>query len=260
MPSFELRSPLVAQLMAEGPWGIALAAARGAVRLEGLDPLVHSVFWSLFLNSATLVVGVAADQASRRWSGCRRRLFVDLFRRAGDGPHLGDPRLGDGATTCCFVAQRVLGRARPRALFDGCARPSDADAPVHRPTGARARRLDRRGFGPCDAEQGRLGRRRLDGRSRSRWPTRRSRPSTIRRSWSGPRRNCVLRRRSSRTANRRLRELDSQKDEFLSQVSHEVRTPMASIRSFAEILMDDQHWRLTSGSASCRPSTTKACG
>jgi signal transduction histidine kinase len=37
-----------------------------------------------------------------------------------------------------------------------------------------------------------------------------------------------------------LRVLDGQKDEFLSQVSHEVRTPMASIRSFAEILLDDQ--------------------
>lgn len=39
-------------------------------------------------------------------------------------------------------------------------------------------------------------------------------------------------------ANAQLRELDSQKDEFLSQVSHEVRTPMTSIRSFSEILMD----------------------
>ena len=39
-------------------------------------------------------------------------------------------------------------------------------------------------------------------------------------------------------ANAQLRELDSQKDEFLSQVSHEVRTPMTSIRSFSEILLD----------------------
>jgi signal transduction histidine kinase len=42
-------------------------------------------------------------------------------------------------------------------------------------------------------------------------------------------------------ANRQLRELDSQKDEFLSQVSHEVRTPMTSIRSFSEILLGEQH-------------------
>jgi hypothetical protein len=41
-------------------------------------------------------------------------------------------------------------------------------------------------------------------------------------------------------ANAQLRELDSQKDEFLSQVSHEVRTPMTSIRSFSEILLDGE--------------------
>src|SRR5690606_12291202 len=38
-------------------------------------------------------------------------------------------------------------------------------------------------------------------------------------------------------ANARLRRLDLEKDEFLSQVSHEVRTPLTSIRSFAEILV-----------------------
>jgi signal transduction histidine kinase len=42
--------------------------------------------------------------------------------------------------------------------------------------------------------------------------------------------------------------MDAQKDEFLSQVSHEVRTPMTSIRSLSEILLndpevDDEHRR-----------------
>src|SRR5690606_13179666 len=34
--------------------------------------------------------------------------------------------------------------------------------------------------------------------------------------------------------------LDMEKDDFLSQVSHEVRTPMTSIRSFSEILLDSK--------------------
>jgi signal transduction histidine kinase len=38
-------------------------------------------------------------------------------------------------------------------------------------------------------------------------------------------------------ANAQLREIDLQKDEFLSHVSHEVRTPMTSIRSFSDILL-----------------------
>jgi signal transduction histidine kinase len=43
-----------------------------------------------------------------------------------------------------------------------------------------------------------------------------------------------------RNANDRLRTLDAKKDEFLSQISHELRTPMTSIRSFSEILMSDE--------------------
>ena len=41
-----------------------------------------------------------------------------------------------------------------------------------------------------------------------------------------------------RDANARLTRLDQEKDDFLSQVSHEVRTPMTSIRSFSQILLE----------------------
>jgi signal transduction histidine kinase len=39
-------------------------------------------------------------------------------------------------------------------------------------------------------------------------------------------------------ANEKLTQLSLQKDDFLSQISHELRTPMTSIRSFSEILRD----------------------
>src|SRR3546814_15828706 len=54
--------------------------------------------------------------------------------------------------------------------------------------------------------------------------------------WSSDVCSSDLRRRVSSTtgaANDRLREIDTQKDEFLSQISHEVRTPMTSLRSFS---------------------------
>jgi len=41
-----------------------------------------------------------------------------------------------------------------------------------------------------------------------------------------------------RAANEKLTQLSLQKDSFLSQISHELRTPMTSIRSFSEILRD----------------------
>ncbi len=43
--------------------------------------------------------------------------------------------------------------------------------------------------------------------------------------------------RQLREANAKLTQLSIQKDAFLSQISHELRTPMTSIRAFSEILM-----------------------
>jgi len=43
-----------------------------------------------------------------------------------------------------------------------------------------------------------------------------------------------------REANAKLTELAEQKDTFLSQISHELRTPMTSIRAFSELLMHDE--------------------
>lgn len=44
--------------------------------------------------------------------------------------------------------------------------------------------------------------------------------------------------RQLREANSKLTRLSVQKDAFLSQISHELRTPMTSIRAFSEILRD----------------------
>jgi signal transduction histidine kinase len=43
-----------------------------------------------------------------------------------------------------------------------------------------------------------------------------------------------------REANQKLTELAEQKDTFLSQISHELRTPMTSIRAFSELLMQEE--------------------
>jgi signal transduction histidine kinase len=44
--------------------------------------------------------------------------------------------------------------------------------------------------------------------------------------------------RALRDANEKLTQLSVQKDAFLSQISHELRTPMTSIRAFSEILSE----------------------
>src|SRR5690606_37513588 len=44
--------------------------------------------------------------------------------------------------------------------------------------------------------------------------------------------------RQLRDANEKLTALSRQKDAFLGQISHELRTPMTSIRAFSEILRE----------------------
>ena len=46
--------------------------------------------------------------------------------------------------------------------------------------------------------------------------------------------------RQLREANEKLTQISVQKDAFLSQISHELRTPMTSIRAFSEILRDSE--------------------
>jgi signal transduction histidine kinase len=48
-----------------------------------------------------------------------------------------------------------------------------------------------------------------------------------------------------RAANERLTELDRLKDDFMSSVTHELRTPLSAIRAFSEILFDDPEIELT---------------
>ena len=51
------------------------------------------------------------------------------------------------------------------------------------------------------------------------------------RNWRAPPGNCGR-------PTRKLTQISVQKDAFLSQISHELRTPMTSIRAFSEILRD----------------------
>ena len=107
MPSFETSSPLVASLMAEGPWGIGWLRPQALFGLEGIDPLVHAVFWSLLLNTATLVV-VSLLSSPSALERVQAALFMDLFR----GSASSSPSVIRGSATARdlrFVAERVFG-------------------------------------------------------------------------------------------------------------------------------------------------------
>jgi Na+/proline symporter len=234
MPSFAGSSTLVAGIMAHGPWGLTWLRPEALFGLTGIDPLVNVVFWSLFLNTATLVV-VSLVTSPSALERVQAALFTDLFRSSASG----SPSVIRGSATARdlrFVAERVFGSARAQALFAGVPAvppPQFID------------RLERELAGSIGAASAHVMLSKvvsgdaisieevfeMAGETRQ----------AIEYSQELERTSEELRSTAAQleSANLRLRELDGQKDEFLSQVSHEVRTPMASIRSFSEILLED---------------------
>ena len=242
LPSFESSSPFVARLMAEGPWGISWLRPEALFGLGGMDPLVHAVFWSLFLNTGTLVV-VSLFTTQSALERIQATLFTGMFRPGAGGRQF--IRGSAAANDLFFVAQRVLGGERALALFESAAEEAGVARAALEPTPKFIDRLERELAGSIGAASAHVMLSKVvSGDMVSLEEVLQMADETqqvIEYSQELERTSSELRStaRKLEEANTQLRELDSQKDEFLSQVSHEVRTPMTSIRSFSEILLDE---------------------
>ncbi len=236
LPSFESSSPAVAALMAEGPWGIAWLRPEGLFGLDHLDPLVHSVFWSLFLNTAVLVV-VSLFTNQSALERLQANAFVDAFRTGRREAQF--IRGSAAANDLFFVAQRVLGAERATAIFAGAPQADMVSTPEF------IGRLERELAGSIGAASAHVMLSKVvSGAAVSLEEVMQMADETQQAIEYGQeleRTSSELRVTAKKleAANEQLRELDLQKDEFLSQVSHEVRTPMTSIRSFSEILLEE---------------------
>jgi signal transduction histidine kinase len=242
LPSFESVSPTVSLLLQEGPWGISWLRPEAMFGLEGWDPLAHAAFWSLSINVVVLTLGslVTTPSALER---VQARAFVDVFRRRGMPQH-NFVRGSATANDLYFVAERVLGERRAAALFETEARESGVDPAVIDPTPDFIGRLERELAGSIGAASAHVmlskvvagGDVSLEEMMQMADETQQAIEYSQRLERTSA--ELQLTARKLEDANAQLRELDSQKDEFLSQVSHEVRTPMTSIRSFSEILLE----------------------
>jgi signal transduction histidine kinase len=239
MPSFESSSTVVADIMANGPWSIHWLRPEALFGLDSIDPLVNAVFWSLFLNTATLVI-VSLFTTQSALERIQATLFADMFRAGSRGA------VNRSATSddLYFVARRVLGEDRAMLLFrDAGAAAGDADS---EPTTAFIDRLERELSGSIGVASAHVMLSKVvRGDAVSLEEVLQMADETqqaIEYSQELERTSNELRTTAKKLedANQQLRELDSQKNEFLSQVSHEVRTPMTSIRSFSEILLDEE--------------------
>lgn len=242
LPSFGGAFILSAEVLANGPWGIATLRPQGLLGLDGMDPLVHAVIWSVGMNALVFIV-VSSVTSRSMIERVQAALFVDVFRAAGGAPST-EARTEANAEDLFVLAQRILGTEPARRLFDEMANEQGTTGlPV--PSDAVIARLEREFAGSIGAASAHAMVSRIAGRETvgmsELFDIADETQQLIETSRQLSEKSVQLESTAQqlRIVNDRLRALDAQKDDFMSQISHELRTPMTSIRSFSEIMIED---------------------
>jgi Na+/proline symporter/nitrogen-specific signal transduction histidine kinase len=239
LPSFEGGFLMSADVIENGPFGLAWLKPYALFGHDAYDPLVHALLWSMSVNVVLLVV-VSLLREPSPLTRFQATLFIDIFRRQTE-TELGVIRRTANMSELRQIAHRILGPQEAIKLFQrnsgeaGATVASDAlislvELRLAANVGAAsARSMVSRVVSNETISVEEL--KRLAGEAEQI------------RAYSAELERKSLQIEESAAelahANQRLREIDVQKDEFLSQVSHEVRTPMASIRSFSDILLEN---------------------
>lgn len=244
LPSFARSGALDINFLVDGPFGIALLKPYALFGLAGLDPVTHSAFWSLLVNTAMLV---AVSLAGRQHPVERARaaMFVgavesgeaaQIWRRTALVPDL------------MSLTARFIGREKAAAAYAGFARSRGVDPATAVQADAETvlfyERLLAGVIGAASArvlvgaivEEEPLG---VDEMMRILDET--SRLIEANRQLEEKSQELEAATGELKEANSRLQVLDRLKDDFVVTVNHELRTPLASIRAFSEILRDHPH-------------------
>ena len=244
LPSFAGGFIVSPDVIAHGPFGWPLLRPQALFGLEGLDPLVHALFWSLSVNTLLFVM-LSVLRGQRPLERLQGTLFVDVFRtpaEATSGVILRHATTHD----LSILAQRILGASEALELFREAARAQGREGNPPVADNAFITQLERKLAGSVGAASAHALISQvvsgetisLDELMKIADETQQVREYSRRLEEKSQELETTARQLS--TANERLTRLDAEKDDFLSQVSHEVRTPMTSIRSFTEILLEEK--------------------
>jgi Na+/proline symporter/signal transduction histidine kinase len=242
LPSFGTGAVLSAQVMADGPFGIGWLRPQALFSITGLDPLVHALFWSMAVNTlAFCVVSLLTFPSPvERMQGAA---FVNAFDSDAIGPRAWGQGRAD-AEALLVLSQRILGDDDALALFEAEAKAQGKAGYLPDPTPEVIARVERRLAGAIGAAAAHAMIADLTGRATVTLEDLMAMANETAAIIENQTRLEAQQEELSRTAralreaNDKLTQLSAQKDAFLGQISHELRTPMTSIRAFSEILTE----------------------
>ncbi|MEM6305810.1 MAG: sensor histidine kinase [Pseudomonadota bacterium] len=241
LPSFGIDGALSRATFEQGLFGLAWLRPQALFGVIGLDPTVHAVVWSLSLNTVAFFVFSLASFPSpmERLQGAQ---FVNVLVEAA--PTQGWVTSHSGAEELMVMTQRILGAQEALDFFRAQARAQGQPGDLPDPTPRFIQALERKLSGSVGAATAHAMMNQIVGGAtvsvEDLMAVADESAQMLEYSSQLERKSKELAdtARQLRSANDKLTELSLQKDSFLSQISHELRTPMTSIRSFSEILRD----------------------
>ncbi|TNF64676.1 MAG: sodium:solute symporter [Rhodobacteraceae bacterium] len=243
LPGIGPQGLIPAGIMENGLLGLAWLKPHALFGIEGMDPIVHTVLWSLLLNTAAFIAMSLLSFPSplERLQGAQ---FVHVFDRSV-GPRGWTGSLAQ-SEDLVIMAQRILGPDRAQALFQREARRQGARGNLPEPTPEFLDRLERELSGSIGTATAHAMIVQIVGGEtvsvEDLMAVADESAQLLEYSTQLETKSAELTRTAAqlREANDKLTQISLQKDSFLSQVSHELRTPMTSIRAFSEILRDTE--------------------
>ncbi|WP_296423994.1 ATP-binding protein [Yoonia sp.] len=241
LPSFGLDAVISQTAMDAGPFGLHWLRPEALFGIIGMDPLVHGVMWSMLLNSGMFILGslLSFPTPVERLQGAQ---FVNVFEHSTAARAW--TTTSAGAEDLLIMAQRIIGSAEAQAIFQAEAVRQGKSGYLPEVTPEFVARLERQLAGSVGAATAHAMVGQLIGGSgvsvEDLIAVADEAAQILEYSSQLEAKSAEQARTASalRDANEKLTALSIQKDAFLSQISHELRTPMTSIRSFSEILRD----------------------
>ena len=238
--------------LASGPWGIGWLRPYNLFNLTGMDPVSHSLFWSLFVNIGAYV-GVSLLSRPSALEQSQASRFINAFTYAPEGDAVFLWRGTATVDDLRAMLERFLGASRTARLLTDYGRSRGVDwSATHLADAELVQHAERLLAGVMGTASARVAiasvveeesltidevLRMLDETSQVRAYSRQLEQRT--RQLEQKSRELEAATAELRAANERLQELDRMKDDFISTVTHELRTPLTSIRAFSEILHDN---------------------